>query len=227
MAKRTPRTNSSTKRVSIARLVERDVAAKIAAKRAARERQHRTLKEMERLAPARLRSEFKQHGFQTTPKGVLVDGPRNTRRDPLPGARVELHKGGVVKTRVGQRVDFIYGLTKAEKKRFLRDPEAMEKEIRERLRKMFPTLRKVKPSKIESRLQWGAYQATKEFAPSYFTAKYFATVSPEDVRKVGKKRAKPRADKLTGFHFVVHIPKASKARKRKEGKHGKKKGKKK
>lgn len=172
--------------------------------------------DMIRKATPKQKAEARSHGFHVTPKGVVIDGPRDRRRNPIKGARTKVHRGGVVSQSVGQRRDFIYGFTKAEKKKFAKDPAAMEKEILARLRKMFPTLAKSRKPQI--RLQWGAYQATKDFAPSYFTARYFATISPEETRKVGKKKAKPRIDKLTGFHIVIHVPK-----KKAKRQHGRKK----
>lgn len=184
--------------------------------------QTRIPKELERPATKRQREELKAHGFRTTDKGVIVDGPRDRRRNPIKGARVEVLKGGVIKTSVGQRRDFIYGFTRKEKKEFAKDPGAFEKKKLRELEALLPSLKKVRKKQV--RLQWGAYQATKDFAPSYFTAKYFASISPEEVRRVGKRRAKPRADKLTGFHVVIHVPKSKqtnrgrRATKRRKGK---------
>jgi hypothetical protein len=169
--------------------------------------------ELVRRTDKKTRDDAKAHGFRTTSRGVVVDGPRNRKRDPIKGSRVEIHRGGVVTTRVGARRDFIYGFTRKEKRKFAKNPESFEKEILAKLRKRFPSLAKAR--KPQSRLQWGAYQATKDFAPSYFTAKYFASISPEETRKVGKKRAKPRIDKLTGFHFVIHVTKKKQTRKKK------------
>lgn len=190
----------------IGALVAKDIAAKIerARKRRASERAaERIPKELERPATKAQREELRRHGFRTTKRGVIVDGPRNKRREPIKGARLEILKGGVIKTSVGERRDFIYGFTRKEKREFAKNPAAFEKKKLAELRSIFPTLKKARRPQV--RLQWGAYQATKDFAPSYFTAKYFSTISPEEVRKVGKKNARPRADKLTGFHIVVHV----------------------
>ena len=216
-------TSRTPREFSFADSVRADVDAKIARARVRRDAEKRAQnpgrisKDMEHRAPKEQRAVLKKHGFRVTKKGVVIDRPRDLYRRVIPGSRVRLMKGGWIKTTVGQRTDFIYGFTKKEKKEFAKNPAAMEKTILERLRKRFPTARRVRAKKIQTRLQWGAYQATKDFSPTYFTSRYFSSVSPEEIRKVGKKRAQPRADKLTGFHFVVHVPKASKARKRKEG----------
>jgi hypothetical protein len=211
------RKSAVTRAPGIAELVKRDVAKKIAAKRKARAYTPRIPKELERPATARQRDELKKHGFRTTKKGVIVDGPRDKNRQPIKGAKLEVLKGGVIKTSVKQRRDFIYGFTRQEKREFAKNPGAFEAKKMKELESLFPSLKKAKKKQI--RLQWGAYQATKDFAPSYFTARYFAAVSPEEVRKVGKKKAKPRADKLTGLHIVIHVPtkkaKRAKGRKRK------------
>ncbi len=172
----------------------------------------RTPRSIERPASAAQRKELKAHGFRVTKRGVIVDSPRDKHRKQLPGARTQVKSGGVIIQSVKQRRDFIYGFTAKEKREFAKDPAHMESIIFDRLRKRFKNLRR---AKVQSRLQWGAYQATKDFSPTYFTAKYFAEISPEEMRREGKRDARPRADKLTGLHFVVHIPSASTARKRK------------
>jgi len=171
---------------------------------------------LERRADKKTRDEAREHGFHTTQKGVVLDGPRDKRRDPIKGSRVRMLRGGVAQISVGQRRDFIYGFTRKEKQQFAADPGSMEKTILERLRSRFPQLKRARKPQV--RLQWGAYQATKEFSPSYFTSKYFAGVAPEEIRREGSK-AKPRLDKLTGFHIVIHVPKKSpKGKKRATGK---------
>jgi len=175
-------------------------------------------RKIERRASASQLRELKEHGFRTTKHGVIVDSPRNKLRQQIPGAKTEVKSGGVIHQTVKHRHDYIYGFTRKEKKEFAKNPQHMESIIFERLRVRFPNLRK---AKVQTRLQWGAYQATKDFSPSYFTAKYFSEISPEELRREGKTRARPRADKLTGLHFVVHVPSASTARKRKEPKRGK------
>jgi hypothetical protein len=221
-----PRTKSSKssrqtrEKSSFRRAVERDVAAKIERARQRRDAEQRIPKGMERRVRSKAtRAELKAHGFRTTKRGVVVDGPRDRKREPIPGSKVEVMRGGVIKTSVGARRDFIYGFTAKEKREFARDPAAMERKILARLRKQFPSLAKAR--KPQTRLQWGAYQATKDFSPTYFTAKYFAAISPEETRREGKRGAKPRIDKLTGFHVVIHVP--TKAGKRQGVHRGKKK----
>lgn len=171
---------------------------------------------------AEQRKEFKKHGFRVAGNYVVVDGPRDRKRKPIKGAKVELLKGGIVKITAGKRRDYIVGFTKKEKQDFAVFGEGFAENKYKYLQKIFPTLKRVK--KPQTRLQWGAYQATKDYAPSYFTNKYFASVSPEDRRREGK-QAGPRADKLTGLHFVVHVrstkKKKSKANKSKGAKRGK------
>lgn len=159
--------------------------------------------------------EYKQRGFRVEKDSVVVDGPRDSRRKKIKGSRVRVIGKGVVQTSVGQRRDYIIGFTKKEKQDFAAFPEPFIENKLLQLEKIFPSLRHRRNRQV--RLQWGAYQATKDFAGNYFTAKYFATVSPEDKRRDGKK-AGPRADKLTGLHIVVHIPKKKKTKKKTKGK---------
>lgn len=174
-------------------------------------RQYNKLKqypfELERKADSETRDELKARGFFTTKRGVIIDGPRDSKRRPIKGARLSIAKDGTVKWSVKQRRDYVVGLTKAERKEFAKNPEAViakkEKELRER----FPNVGKRR--KIQTRLQWGAYQATKDFSPRVFSAKYFAKWIPrEEIHKM---------DKLTGLHFTVHVPRVKKKGKR----HGK------
>ena len=229
------KTNSSSKSPrktqapSFAESVRADVEAKIARARERREAERLATrggnhipKEAVRRVPGgveRVR-ELQRHGFRTTKKGrgygVVVDGPRDARRRPIKGAKVEVLKGGVVKTSVKQRRDYVYGFTKNEKKAFARNPEAFTaKKLRE-LRELFPSL--ARSRKPQVRLQWGAYQATKDFAPNYFTSRYFEKFASHRPAK-GKKRPK-KIDTLTGLHIVIHVPK-----KKAHGKTKRKKGK--
>jgi hypothetical protein len=166
------------------------------------------------------RDVLKARGFHTTKRGVVIDGPRDSRRKKIAGAKMSIQKGGIVKWSVGQRRDFVYGFTKAEKKAYAKNPELFTKNILARLRKANPTLKAVRPSRIQTRLQWGAFQGTKDFAPSYFTKKYFESVSPEDESKGRKSK---RLDKLTGLHFVVHVPAERKPKRGGNAKRSKKK----
>lgn len=193
-----------------------------AVRRAARElRQREALEEhYSRKVGKKQREELKARGFHTTKRAVVIDAPRDARRKKIPGAKMQVLKGGVVKWTVGERRDFIYGMTKKEKKEFARDPELFTQKILKRLREQNPTLKKIRPSRIQKRLQWGAFQGTKDFAPSYFTKQYFADVSPEDTTKGRKSK---RLDKLTGLHFVIHIPRTRKAKRGGNAKRSKRK----
>lgn len=204
--------------VSLADLVKRDVATRIEKARAARDAREKIPKHIERAVPDKsTRRTLARHGFRTTGKGVVIDGPRNRKREPIKGARVKVMSHGTVKTSVGQRRDFIYGFTAKEKREFAKDPGGFQKKKLTELERIFPSLRAARKKQV--RLQWGAYQATKDFTPTYFSAKYFASISNEEIRKVGKKHATPRLDKLTGLHIVIHVPK----KKGKRAKGGKKK----
>lgn len=170
--------------------------------------------DMIRRASKKQRDELRAHGFRTTNKGLVIDGPRDRRREKISGAKTEILKGGVVKFSVGQRRDFIYGFTRKEKKEYAKDPEAFEKKKIRELMDQFPSLRR---RKKQVRLQWGSYQGTKNFAASYFTAKYFSDISGEErsTARRQKRRAQPRIDKLTGFHIVIHVADKPKRRKKK------------
>lgn len=170
-----------------------------------------------------LAKELRARGFRTTDKKLVIDRPRNRKREPIKGARISVHKGGVVSMRVKQRQDFVYGFTKAEKKKFAENPDLLITEIRKRLQKQFPNMR---GRKVQTRLQWGAYRATKDFSADHWfkigSGKYYEKQTPEMKRRGEKGKLK---DRLTGLHFVVHVP--SKARKRSVKKNAKTKGKKK
>ena len=229
MARDRQRTNSSKKTAqrkqapSLAELVKADVAAKIERARVRREVERKATKQGNHIPLDAVRRvpggvqgarELQEHGFRTTKKGrgygVVVDGPRDSRRRPIKGARVTVERGGVVKIAVKQRRDFVYGFTKREKKEFARDPESFTKKKLAELRKQFPTL--ARSRKPQVRLQWGAYQATKDFAPSYFTSKYFEKIAnPHRRPPKGKKRPK-KIDTLTGLHIVIHIPRKKNAK---------------
>jgi hypothetical protein len=172
-----------------------------------------------RKVTPRQRDQLRERGFHVSKRGVVIDGPRDSRRKPIAGAKMNVLKDGTVKWTVGQRRDFVVGLSSKDKKAFAKDPELFTKEILRRLRETNPTLKKIRPARIQKRLQWGAFQATKDFSPQHFTKQYFSMIAPEERTRGGKEK---RLDKLTGLHFVIHIPKPSKARKRKRGKRGRK-----
>jgi hypothetical protein len=154
-------------------------------------------------------AKLKERGFMVEGRKVVIDVPRDRNRKKIRGAKMDVLKDGTVKYAVKQRRDYIVGMTKTERKAFAKNPELVTQQILKRLRDANPTLKKMRPSRIQTRLQWGAFQATKDYSPSYFTKHYFATISPED-RREGRKN--PRLDKLTGLHFVVHIPQKRKAK---------------
>jgi len=171
-------------------------------------RQYNKLKqypfELERKADSKTRDALKARGFFTTKRGVIVDGPRDSRRHPIKGARLRINKDGTVIWSVKQRRDYVVGLTKAERREFAKNPEAVIARKEKELRKSVGARRK-----IQTRLQWGAYQATKDFSPRVFSAKYFAKWLPREQEH--------KMDKLTGLHFTVHVPR----QKTKGKRHGK------
>lgn len=163
-------------------------------------RQYNKLKqypfELERKADSKTREALKERGFFTTKRGVIVDGPRDSKRQPIKGAKLTISKDGTVKWSVKQRRDYVVGLTKKERREFAKNPEAVIARKEQELRERFPSVGKRR--KIQTRLQWGAYQATKDFSPRVFTAKYFAKFLPREQEH--------KMDKLTGLHFTVHVP---------------------
>jgi len=167
---------------------------------------------LEKKATARQRRELKERGFRITDKGVIVDGPRDVRRKPIKGAKLEILRDGVVKWQVKQRRDYVIGLTKKEKREFANDPKTfMDRKVKE-LREKYPTLKRIPPSKIQKRLQWGSYQGTKDFAPSEWNRGTTLKRIVDELVK-NKKSARGASDKLTGIHLVVHIPRKRKKRK--------------
>lgn len=175
-------------------------------------RQYHKLKqypfELERKADKQTRAALKERGFFTTQRGVIIDGPRDSKRRPIKGARLRITKDGTVITTVKDRRDYIIGLTKAERKEFAKNPDAVMARKEKELRAKYPKIGKRR--KIQARLQWGAYQATKDFSPRVFSAKYFAKWLPRE--------REHKIDKLTGLHFTVHVP-----REKGKRKHGKRK----
>lgn len=199
---------NSTREKSLAQIVKEDVAAKIAlaGKRRKAESQQRIPKDLVRPVRSKeTRDELRKHGFRTTKSGVVIDGPRNNKREKIPGSKIEVLRGGVVKTSVGRRRDFIYGFTKSEKKAFAEDTGAFIKKKTAELRKKYPLLKHSR--NLQIRLQWGAYQATKNFSPNYFTKEYLLKF----MTKAGQiDKTHRKIDALTGIHIVVHVPRAKK-----------------
>ena len=171
---------------------------------------------------------LRDKGFYVSKKKspvVVVDVPRNVHREKIPHTHFSVLKSGIVKFTNTERRDFIIGFTKEEKREFANNPgEFTARKVAEFKRDYPQYARYVKPASI--RLQWGAFQATKQFAPSYFTQTYFASISSEETRKVKKGKRKPRIDKLTGLHITIFVPqkKARNAHKRKARSSGRGKG---
>lgn len=152
---------------------------------------------LRRRATKDQRIKLKKHGFYTNSKGVIVDSPRNVKREQIKGAKFSIQKNGIVKWSVKQRRDYIIGFTKKEKKQFALDPKSFIAKKLAELRKKNPSFKGLK-RKPQVRLQWGAYQHTKDFSPTQFGTQYLSKHAPREKA--------PRLDKLTGLHIVIHVP---------------------
>lgn len=216
---------------SIATLAKRDVGAKIELARKRRAAELKAKRDGNRIPPDARRPipgkgtkrldnlrELQAHGFRTSyAKGktpaVIIDAPRDKRRQKIKGAKVEVLKGGIVKMSVKQRRDIIYGFTKKEKQEFAKDPDGFTKKKLRELSDILPSLRNKKKKQV--RLQWGAYQGQKDFAPTYWSkfgsGQYFNAQTPEMKRVKAKGKLK---DRLTGLHIVIHVPKSKQKGKR-------------
>jgi hypothetical protein len=176
------------------------------------DREYRALKKfplyLQRSADAEQRHILKQRGFFVTGKGVIIDGPRDIHRNPIKGARWHISKEGVVTTAVKQRRDIIYGMTRKEKEEFAHDPQAFINNLLERLRAAHPSIPKKKRPQI--RLQWGAYQATKDFSPQLFWLSQSPLGKKSRETKDYTKKREAATDRLTGIHIVYHITKRRK-----------------
>lgn len=151
------------------------------------------------ISDKKTRENLKARGFFTTDKGAFIDSPRDVRRKKIPRTRFEVNQDGTVVFRNHKRRDYIIGFTKAERIAFAKDPEGFQKKKIAELERKYPALR----GRKVVRLQWGAYQATKDFVPTHFLTRYGANWNTP----VGKKMK----DILTGFHIVVHYnPKGKK-----------------
>lgn len=175
-------------------------------------RQYKKLKsfplDLKKNASKEQRAGLKKRGFFVTGKGVIVDGPRDSRRKPIKTRRFKvLGKGEGVKWTVNGRRDYIIGLTDEERRAFAHDPLTFLKAHRAMMREKYADFHNARD--IQTRLQWGAYQATKDFSASYFTRRY-----PYIESKVKGKKV---LDRLTGIHYVIHLPRKKRqhARKRK------------
>lgn len=165
---------------------------------------------LKRFTSREQRDDLKRHGYTVNTTGVYLDQPRDKERKRIPGAKLEIQKGGIVKWSVGQRRDFIVGFTPKEKKEFAKNPEAFTAfKLQELIASHPQTFKKIrKPPNV--RLQWGAYQAQKDFAPNYF-----AKIYPNFDKTRANKRTREARDRLVGLHVVIHIPKKRKRTKRK------------
>lgn len=161
---------------------------------------------LQKKATKEQRAALKKRGFFVTPKGVIVDGPRDIYRKPISTRRFAVVGDGIVKWTVNGRRDFIIGFTPQDKREFARDPKGFVRAKLKELKRDYPDVRNARD--IQVRLQWGAYQATKDFTPYSFTKRYPYIESKRKGQKI--------LDRLTGLHIVVHVP--VKHRKRKHGK---------
>lgn len=165
---------------------------------------------LRRAANKEQREQLKKRGFYTNSKGVIVDSPRNVKRQQIKGAKFSIQKDGTIKWSVKQRRDYIIGMTKKEKKAFALDPKGFIATKLAELKKKNPSFKGLK-RKPQVRLQWGAYQATKDFVPGRFP---FSKTDEQLYRIYAGRPRKGDQDKLTGLHIVIHVP-------RKRKKHGK------
>jgi len=69
--------------------------------------------------------EYKDRGYPTTPKGVIVDQLRDNQGRRIKNSRVRLLNDGVIKETVNKRTAYIINLTANEREQFLIDPKAV------------------------------------------------------------------------------------------------------
>lgn len=193
----------------------RAVAA-AAADRRSRETMERRYSRKVSREDARL---LKRHGFHISKYGALIDSPRkrakvDPTRAPLP-ARFSVQESGTVKFSYKSRRDYIVGFTKKERKEFAKNPNKTLDNILARLRKKNKDLRGRR--NIQTRLQWGAFEARKDFAPISFSQKL---KSMDRIATMLRKKYGPKVitplDNLTGVHFVVHVQSKRKSSRRKK-----------
>lgn len=159
---------------------------------------------LQRPADKQTREQLKKRGFFTTEKGVIIDGPRDSKRKPIKGAKLDIQSDGTIswtvtrrtKRRITTRKDYIVGFTAKEKKEFAANPNAFVKNKTDELKKNKKGLQG--KGKIQVRLQWGAYQATKDFHQGYFMKQ---SSGWQD------RQHKKLHDRLTGLHIVIHTNK--------------------
>lgn len=153
------------------------------------------------------RAELKKRGFFTTHKGVIVDGPRDSHRKPVKARKFKtLANGTGVKWTVNGRRDYIIGLTPQERIDFAWNPKEFLRQHRKMMREKYPDFRNARD--VQTRLQWGAYQGTKDFLPSDFFA------GGDTLKKEQKLMAQGKSDKLTGLHYVIHLSKSKRKKHR-------------
>lgn len=175
------------------------------------------------IASKKTRDLLATKGFHVTKRGVVIDSPRDVRGNKVKQTRFRVSSSGTVVFENHDRRDYVVGLTDDERKEFSKFPDRVLARKRQELIDEFPTVRKHVRS-LKVRLQWGAFQGTKAFSPTYFSRDYLLAISPEDQRKKYPRSKQRRIDKLTGFHFVIHVTRGRSITKRRKGrKHGKKK----
>lgn len=146
--------------------------------------------------------ELKARGYFTTDKGVMIDRPRHVSGKHIPGARIEIQRGGIVKQTVNERRDLIIGFTPQEKQAFALDPQSVIGRIIEEMRKR----REVgSRKKIQVRLQWGAYRATKDFSPALFWLSTSPLGKKSRESKNYRQRREIASDRLTGLHLTYFV----------------------
>lgn len=161
---------------------------------------------LQRPANKSTREHLKERGFFVTQKGVIIDSPRDSKRKQIKGAVLDIQSDATIKWTVTRetkkqrtiRSDYIIGFTKKEKREFAANPNAFIEKKKAELKKTKAGLRGKRDSQIQVRLQWGAYQATKDFHQGYFTKRY-SHLPERDLKRVH--------DRLTGLHIVVHSTK--------------------
>lgn len=154
---------------------------------------------------------LKEHGFHVSKHGALIDSPRkraydDPKRGKVPGARFKVQDDGTVKFSTKQRRDYVVGFTKQEKKDFDSNPKETIDRILARLRKKNAELKRSR--KVQTRLQWGAFESRKDFSPLSYVKKLdtMRKIATWLRRKYGP-RVKTPLDNLTGVHFVIHTQK--------------------
>lgn len=158
------------------------------------------------------RERLKKKGFFVTDKGVIIDGPRDRKRKPIATRRFDITSYGDIKWSVNGRRDYIVGLTPKEKIEFAKDTKAFIKKHRALMRERYPDFREA--SDIQVRLQWGAYQATKDFVPGR-EIQTGGKDTDKQFRLLRREKTGGKNDILTGLHYVIHVTKKTRQKRRK------------